>query len=323
MRSSPTGAGCSTTFPKPSSQAAAGDSPMIWRRSRWSLSATRERGGCRLGRLWPSEACERASARRSYLRKWVVLGAVIGVVGGLGAILFYTALEFATHLFLGVLAGYTPPTPAGEGGAPITRCRPPWAIPLVVALGGLISGVIVFRFAPEAEGHGTDAAIAAYPPQAARHSRRASRRQAGRLGDHDRRRADRAAARARRRRSAPGSARSSARRSISTRGTRRIAVAVGMARGHRGDLPRAAGRRGPRRGDPLPRRLESEVARPIVHRLDRRLHRSSAPSRACSRSSARRPVAASPTPRSSLWYALLGIACGAGRLALRRATSTA
>jgi CIC family chloride channel protein len=37
----------------------------------------------------------------------------------------------------------------------------PWAIPLVVGFGGLISGVLVFGFAPEAEGHGTDAAIAA------------------------------------------------------------------------------------------------------------------------------------------------------------------
>ena len=98
----------------------------------------------------------------TYLRKWIVLGAAIGVVGGLGAIAFFTALEFATKLFLGVLAGYTPPSPAGEGGAPITDAARPWAIPLVVALGGLISGVLVFRFAPEAEGHGTDAAIAAY-----------------------------------------------------------------------------------------------------------------------------------------------------------------
>lgn len=100
--------------------------------------------------------------RAPYLRKWVVLGALIGIVGGLGAILFYTALEAASHLFLGVLAGYVPPTPAGEGGAPITGAARPWAIPLVVALGGLISGLIVFRFAPEAEGHGTDAAIAAF-----------------------------------------------------------------------------------------------------------------------------------------------------------------
>ena len=92
----------------------------------------------------------------------MVLGAVIGVVGGIGAIAFYTALEWTTHLFLGVLAGYTPPSPAGEGGAPITDAARPWALPLVVALGGLISGILVFRFAPEAEGHGTDAAIAAY-----------------------------------------------------------------------------------------------------------------------------------------------------------------
>ena len=97
-----------------------------------------------------------------YLRKWVVLGALIGVVGGLGAIAFYTALQLATQFFLGLLGGYTPPSPAGEGGAPITDFARPWALPLVVALGGLISGIIVFRFAPEAEGHGTDAAIAAF-----------------------------------------------------------------------------------------------------------------------------------------------------------------
>ena len=98
----------------------------------------------------------------NYLRKWVVLGALIGIVGGIGAIAFYTALELATHFFLGFLGGYTPPSPAGEGGAPITGFARAWALPLVVALGGLISGIIVYRFAPEAEGHGTDAAIAAY-----------------------------------------------------------------------------------------------------------------------------------------------------------------
>jgi CIC family chloride channel protein len=37
----------------------------------------------------------------------------------------------------------------------------PWLLPLVTALGGLLSGLIVFSLAPEAEGHGTDAAIAA------------------------------------------------------------------------------------------------------------------------------------------------------------------
>ncbi len=107
-------------------------------------------------------AARRQLRDASYVRKWVVLGSLIGVVGGLGAIVFVWALDLATQLFLGVLAGYVPPSPAGEGGAPITDAARPWAIPLVVGLGGLIAGIIVFRFAPEAEGHGTDAAIEAF-----------------------------------------------------------------------------------------------------------------------------------------------------------------
>jgi H+/Cl- antiporter ClcA/CBS domain-containing protein len=108
------------------------------------------------------DALRRRTREAAYLRKWVVLGAVIGLISGLGAALFFVALETSTHLFLGLLAGFTPATPIGEGGSPIADALRPWAIPLVVALGGLISGIIVFRWAPEAEGHGTDAAIAAF-----------------------------------------------------------------------------------------------------------------------------------------------------------------
>ena len=97
-----------------------------------------------------------------YLRKWVVLGGIIGVISGLGAAAFFIGLELATRFFLGVLAGFTPATPVGEGGNPIIDAARPWALPLVVGLGGLASGIIVFRLAPEAEGHGTDAAISAF-----------------------------------------------------------------------------------------------------------------------------------------------------------------
>ena len=97
-----------------------------------------------------------------YVRRWVVLGVVIGIAAGLGALAFVTLLGLARDLFLGLLGGYVPPSPAGEGGDPVVDIVRPWAIPLVVALGGLLSGIIVFRLAPEAEGHGTDAAIAAY-----------------------------------------------------------------------------------------------------------------------------------------------------------------
>ena len=100
-----------------------------------------------------------------YLRKWVVLGSLIGVIGGLGAVAFSLALQLSTRLFLGVLAGLTPASPAGEGGDPITDALRPFALPLVVGFGGLLAGLIVFRLAPEAEGHGTDAAIAAFHHQ--------------------------------------------------------------------------------------------------------------------------------------------------------------
>lgn len=118
------------------------------------------------GTLASPDAWLRAARRRlrhaTYERKWLVLAAAIGVAGGLGAIAFTVALQLATRVFLGVLAGLTPATPVGEGAAPITDALRPLALPLCVALGGLLSGIIVFRLAPEAEGHGTDAAIAAF-----------------------------------------------------------------------------------------------------------------------------------------------------------------
>lgn len=98
----------------------------------------------------------------NYLRKWLVLGVLIGVVAGLGAIAFIFALEGCSKLLLETIGGYRPPLPIGEGNRlAASGFARPWAIPLVVGLGGLISGVLVFGFAPEAEGHGTDAAIAA------------------------------------------------------------------------------------------------------------------------------------------------------------------
>jgi chloride channel protein, CIC family len=96
-----------------------------------------------------------------YLAKWLVISTCIGIVAGLGAIAFYLAIDWSTHLFLGTLVGYLPPSPSGEGAPVLRSMDRPWLLPLVVGLGGLLSGLIVFNLAPEAEGHGTDAAIAA------------------------------------------------------------------------------------------------------------------------------------------------------------------
>ncbi len=90
----------------------------------------------------------------------LVLCAIVGVVAGLGALLFRWALDVATQLLLVGVGGYTPATTIGEGGGSLASdFSRPWAIPLTVALGGLIAGVLVHVLAPEAAGHGTDAAI--------------------------------------------------------------------------------------------------------------------------------------------------------------------
>ncbi len=98
----------------------------------------------------------------SYLQRWIVLGVTIGAIAGIGAVVFYEALRVCTHFFLEVLAGYQVPTPAGEGNVGgSTRAARPWVLPLVAGTGALLGALLVYRFAPEAEGHGTDAAISA------------------------------------------------------------------------------------------------------------------------------------------------------------------
>jgi CIC family chloride channel protein len=94
----------------------------------------------------------------------IVLGFLVGIVAGLGAIVFNLACSAGSWFFLDSIAGYRPETPAGEHhflGHTETPLRI-WLLPLCAAVGGLLSGLIVARFAPEASGHGTDAAIDAY-----------------------------------------------------------------------------------------------------------------------------------------------------------------
>lgn len=95
------------------------------------------------------------------LRKWLVLGTAIGIVAGVGAIVFFEGIELATRWLLGGLGGYQPPMPQGEGAGVGHVPTRPWVLPLLTGLGGLVSGALVFGLAPEAEGHGTDAAIEA------------------------------------------------------------------------------------------------------------------------------------------------------------------
>ena len=93
--------------------------------------------------------------------KWFVLAAIVGFVSGLGAIAFQVLSQAVQHFVLEGLAGFHVGEAAaeyaffGHGGGNFR----PWMIIVVMGGGGLLSGLLVYTFAPEAEGHGTDAAI--------------------------------------------------------------------------------------------------------------------------------------------------------------------
>lgn len=98
-----------------------------------------------------------------YFAKWISIAVMIGVVCGLSALALLETIRLVTQATLTSIAGYTPPLAGGEGGSsslvlPATR----YFIPIVTALGGLAGGLIIYFFAPEAAGVGTDAAINAF-----------------------------------------------------------------------------------------------------------------------------------------------------------------
>jgi CIC family chloride channel protein len=98
------------------------------------------------------------------IQRWTLLSIIIGVVSGFGAIVFYMGLGAFSHYIFGAISGYYPPSPSGElplFAIPNTTPNA-WSLLLLPAAGGLLAGMIIFTFAPEAEGHGTDAVIDSY-----------------------------------------------------------------------------------------------------------------------------------------------------------------
>ncbi len=88
----------------------------------------------------------------------------LGVAGALSARLFMWLLHACERLFLHGIAGYSSPGLAESGGVLRQTIGPHglWLVPVATTLGGLISGALVYGFAPEAEGHGTDTAVTAF-----------------------------------------------------------------------------------------------------------------------------------------------------------------
>ncbi len=104
------------------------------------------------------------SSRITSAGRWAFHYVLIGLIAGMGSVIFHYLCGVGMHFLLDQLAGYRPPAPAGEPhlfpptGTPFDR----WVLLFLPALGGIFSGWLVYTFAPEAEGHGTDAAIDAY-----------------------------------------------------------------------------------------------------------------------------------------------------------------
>ncbi|WP_055491171.1 chloride channel protein [Streptomyces sp. TP-A0356] len=96
------------------------------------------------------------------LARWVGPAVLIGVVAGLGAAALFGLLHLCTGWLLESVAGYRPYRTSAEGGfRTVTGSDWPWLVPLVAAGGALVATVFALWLAPEARGHGTDAAIAA------------------------------------------------------------------------------------------------------------------------------------------------------------------
>ncbi|MCA1988635.1 MAG: chloride channel protein [Desulfarculus sp.] len=94
----------------------------------------------------------------------LLLSAVVGLVSGLGALVFLLCLEWASFWCLETLAGARLPTPSGERifVAASPGVYRPWVLAFLPALGGLVCGLIVYTLAPEAAGGGIDPMIDAF-----------------------------------------------------------------------------------------------------------------------------------------------------------------
>ena len=82
--------------------------------------------------------------------KWTFNFIIIGIIAGLGSIIFHYLCMLGMHYFMDMFAGYRPPAPAGEHhllsptATPFNR----WVLLILPALGGIFSGWLVYTLCP-------------------------------------------------------------------------------------------------------------------------------------------------------------------------------
>lgn len=117
----------------------------------------------RWGKMWLPlnifrnfERLRRISVRRisglSYFGKWLILGLIVGILSGFAATLLYYTVELSEKFFLGYILGMSIPHTISDGGILNYSVDRIYLIPLVVIAGAFISSLLVYKFAPEAEG---------------------------------------------------------------------------------------------------------------------------------------------------------------------------
>src|SRR5437763_16611459 len=94
---------------------------------------------------WFPEFWELGRRRLRSQARLLGLSLVVGVVSGVGAIIFFAACQFVFHYALAVGAGYHAHAPGGEPplfGDSATPFRL-WLLLLIPAAGGAVSGLLV------------------------------------------------------------------------------------------------------------------------------------------------------------------------------------
>lgn len=95
----------------------------------------------------------------------ILIAVLLGAVGAIGAQIFLYLLHVLDSYILGGVGGYQTIHVADAHAmteAPKLLTHFYWWVPVSTTLGGLVAGLIIYGFAPETEGHGTDATLVAF-----------------------------------------------------------------------------------------------------------------------------------------------------------------
>jgi len=103
----------------------------------------------------PAQDRQESTLAAGSLTKWVLLSAVVGVAAGLVAWIFEAMIEF--------VAEWAFRAPSGIEGEGLLATRSGWLWALLLpTAGGAVVGWLIARYAPEAEGHGTDSVVRSF-----------------------------------------------------------------------------------------------------------------------------------------------------------------